>query len=249
MNVAFLLSSSSVLAYCLSENYTIIIQTSTERKNNVLQTQLIVPYTKYNSIVKGYHKGVSQRGKVKSTTNTSMIYGETGRFPLASDINVQIVKYWLKILRMENTSYVKLLLVYNEMFQNPTKLEWIKYMKILLCSSGFSGVWEQQLVHDERKFIKHFEQLCRDMYIQEGFNDIQCSSRCRMYEEIKQVHITDDKPEAYLTININIKVRTSFTKFRLSSQKLLVEQGRWTISKLDYKLRKYTLCNSGDKDS
>ena len=146
---------------------------------------------------------------------------------------------------MENTCYVKLLLVYNEMFQNPTKLEWIKYMKILLCSSGFSGVWEQQLVHDERKFIKHFEQRCRDMYIQEGFNDIQCSSRCRIYKEIKQVH----KPEAYLTININIKVRTSFTKFRLSSQKLLVVQGRWTISKLDYKLRKYTLCNSGDKDS
>ena len=80
------------------------------------------------------------------------------------------------------------------------------------------------------------------MYIQDGFNDIQSSSRCRMYKEIKQVH----KPEAYLTININRKVRTSFTKFRLSSHKLLVERGRWTISKLDYKLRKCTLCNSGD---
>ena len=53
-------------------------------------------------------------------------------------------------------------------------------------------------------------------------------------------------PEAYLTVNINRKVRTSFTKFRLSSHKLLVERGRWTISKLDYKLRKCTLCNSGD---
>ena len=54
-----------------------------------------------------------------------------------------------------------------------------------------------------------------------------------MYKEIKQVH----KPEAYLTVNI----RTSFTKFRLNSHKLLVERGRWTISKLDYKLRKCTL--------
>ena len=51
---------------------------------------------------------------------------------------------------------------------------------------------KQQLVHDERKFIKHFEQRCRDMYIQDGFNDIQSSSRCRMYKEIKQVI----KPEA-----------------------------------------------------
>ena len=71
---------------------------------------------------------------VKSTTNTSMIYAETGRFPLASDINLQIIKFLLKILRMENTSHVKL--VYNEMFQNPTKHEWIKYVKTLLCSSG-----------------------------------------------------------------------------------------------------------------
>ena len=63
-----------------------------------------------------------------------------------------------------------------------------------------------------------------------------------MYKEIKQVH----KPESYLTININKNVRTSFTKFRLSSHKLLVERGRWTISKLDYELRKCTLCNSGD---
>ena len=83
-----------------------------------------------------------------------MIYAETGRFPLAIDINVQIIKYWLKILRMESNSYVKL--VYNEMLQDPTKHKWIKYVKTFLCSSGFSGAWEQQLVHDERKFIKTF---------------------------------------------------------------------------------------------
>ena len=48
------------------------------------------------------------------------------------------------------------------LLHNPTKHEWIKYVKTRLCSSGFSGVWEQQLVHDQRKFIKHFEQRCRD---------------------------------------------------------------------------------------
>ena len=98
------------------------------------------------------------------------------------------------------------------------------------------------MVHDERTFIKHFEQRCIDMYIQDSFNDNQSSSRCRMYKEIKQVH----KPEAYLTINLNKNVCTSFTKFRLSSDKLLVERGRWTISRLDYKLRKCIYCNSGD---
>ena len=49
--------------------------------------------------------------------------------------------------------------------------------------------------------------------MQNGFNEIRESSRCRMYKEIKQVH----KPERYLTININKNLRTTFTKFRLSS--------------------------------
>ena len=38
------------------------------------------------------------------------------------------------------------------------------------------------------------------MFKQDGFNDIQSSSRCWMCNEIKQVH----KPEVYLTVNINI---------------------------------------------
>ena len=57
-------------------------------------------------------------------------------------------------------------------------------LSIYLCNISI----KQQLVHDERKFMKHFEQRCRDMYIQNGFNDIQSSSRCRLYKEIKQVH-------------------------------------------------------------
>ena len=41
-------------------------------------------------------------------------------------------------------------------------------LSIYLCNFFM----KQQLVHDERKFIKHFEQRCRDMYIQDSFNDI-----------------------------------------------------------------------------
>ena len=77
------------------------------------------------------------------------------------------------------------------------------------------------MVHDERTFIKHFEQRYRDMYLQDGFNDVQSNSRCRMYKEIKHVY----KPEVFLAVNINNKVCTSFTKFRLSSHKLLLERG------------------------
>ena len=42
------------------------------------------------------------------------------------------------------------------------------------------------------------------------------------------------------------KLRSSYTKFRLNSHKLLVERGRWMKPKLQYEMRKCTLCDSED---
>ena len=57
-----------------------------------------------------------------------MIYAETGRFPLAIDINVQIIKYWLKFLRMESNSYVKLVYVCVVFVVN----RYFKYLSLLI---------------------------------------------------------------------------------------------------------------------
>ena len=59
--------------------------------------------------------------EVKSSTNTSVIFAETGKFPLAIDTNLQIIKYWVQILSSEESCYIKL--VYSEMFLNPLKHE------------------------------------------------------------------------------------------------------------------------------
>ena len=53
-------------------------------------------------------------------------------------------------------------------------------------------------------------------------------------------------PESYLSVWMDKKLRTSYTKFRLSSHKLLVERGRWMKHKLQYQMRKCTLCDSED---
>ena len=36
--------------------------------------------------------------RVKQSTNTSMIYAETGRFALSVSLTLSIVKYWLKVI-------------------------------------------------------------------------------------------------------------------------------------------------------
>ena len=92
----------------------------------------------YEALEQYHTRFIKRTLGVKSSTNTSMIFAETGRFHLAIDVNIPIIKYCVKILRSGESSYIKL--VYSEMFQNPTKHEWIRYVKNLLCSSGFSGI-------------------------------------------------------------------------------------------------------------
>ena len=80
------------------------------------------------------------------------------------------------------------------------------------------------------------------MYMQHCLSEINSSSRCRLYKELKQVFT----PESYLSVRMDKKLQTSYTKFRLNSNKLLVERGRWMNPKLQYEMRKCTLCDSED---
>ena len=87
-----------------------------------------------------------------------------------------------------------------------------------------------------------FEQRCADTHAQSCHEQIQQSSRCRLYKELKENH--DIEP--YLRRNISYTLRITFTKMRLSSHKLLVERGRWVKPKINYCDRLCTLCHKHD---
>ena len=62
--------------------------------------------SKYVSLEQFHTKFLRKTLQVKCNTNTSMVYAETGRYPLLVTINYQIIKYWLKILTSPDTSYM-----------------------------------------------------------------------------------------------------------------------------------------------
>ena len=72
--------------------------------------------------------------------------------------------------------------------------------------------------------------------------DIQLSSRCRLYKELKDNH--EIKP--YLQRNVNRALRITLTKLRLNRHKLLIESGRWLKAKIEYGDRLCTLCSKID---
>ena len=71
---------------------------------------------------------------------------------------------------------------------------------------------------------------CADTHAQSSHEQIQHSSRCRLYKELKENH--DIEP--YLRRNICCTPRITFTKLRLSSHKRLVKRGRWVKPKINY---------------
>ena len=180
---------------------------------------------------------------VKSSTNSVMVYAETGRYPLAIYVNMCMIKFWFKIL---NSHIHKLIhIVYQHLLHQPCMGEWLSHVKNILCINGFGHVWINQGVDNQKQFLNAFEIRCRDIYSQQCLSEIRDSSRCRMYEEIKPSF----SASYYVKFNIHKNLRICFTKLRLSSHKLLVERGRWIKPKVAYNERRCTLCNySGIQD-
>ena len=84
---------------------------------------------------------MKQTLKVKMTTNSCVVYAETGRFPLCVFINMCMIKHSLKILNMNVKQLVHV--AHREMFQHQEQHAWIRHIKDLLCCHGFGNIWNQ----------------------------------------------------------------------------------------------------------
>ena len=163
----------------------------------------------YNVVEKFYLKFLKRTLNVKMSTNTSMIYAETGRYPLTIDIKVSMIKQWIKIIHSSEDRLIWQ--VYNSMKESPTTVNkrnnWAMQIKDMLCTSGFRFIWEQQAVSNKERFLSCFKTRCQDMYMQQCFSDMNSGSRCRLYRHIKE----DFQLEPYLRKNYNRDLRQCLT--------------------------------------
>ena len=80
---------------------------------------------------------------VKKGTQNDFVYGELGSLNCQYVQYFIIIKYWIKILHVNDNKYVKK--VYNMLkygFEsNPDKKNWCSLLYSLLCSLGFNDAW------------------------------------------------------------------------------------------------------------
>lgn len=197
--------------------------------------KLITPILGYCSEVWGYHEAcilekihlqfLKQMLGVRTKTQNNFVYGEVGRFPLQTYRIVSVIRYWLKIVSLDNRKLSKI--IYDIMLQdldnNPRIKNWASNVQYILQKFGFNHVWLNQVVENNNLFLRIFKQRVKDNFIQNWQSQINDSTRAQTYTLFAEFAF-----QTYLDKISVVKYRYAFTWLRTSSHRLEIETGRWT---------------------
>ena len=182
--------------------------------------------------------------KVKKSTPTCFVYKECNVYPLYYDRIFRIIKYWLKILLLEDNNPLKILYYTTiELFKNDSFVKsncWAINIRNLLFKNGFGHIWVNQMLGVNKNFLNVFKRRIKDSFWQSINAEIESLSHNRLYRHL------NDKSNNYLFSLPNNHIRTAITRLRLSSHSLNVERGRW--KKIEYADRKCNVCEDIDDE-
>ena len=162
---------------------------------------------------------------VKKSTNLSALYGELGRVPFIIQRKFNMIKYWVKLLK-SNDSFLpkKMYRILKDDADSGNSYNgsnWASYIKSLLDNLGLSYIWLQQGEIDIP--LQLIKQRIFDHYYQTWYTDINNYNRLITYARFKH----EFHRENYLDFIANKKYKVALTRFRLSSHDLRIERGRY----------------------
>ena len=170
-----------------------------------------------------------------------MVYGELERYPLYVTRYCRIIKFWLKILRFDNSKLIKLPhnCSFHEYLGDDSLKNWMTQVKDLLYVTGFGHDWFAQGVANEQEFLRHFKLRMKDIYLQDWNMKLSEKSKARAYS----LFVSNLKVQKYLCEVKVAKHRIALTRLRMISDNLCIETGRWENPPSALADRKCTFCN------
>ena len=179
--------------------------------------------TQVHHSIEGVHlKFCKKQLGVGSNTPSDAVLGECGSFPLYIKCHTNVIKYWLKIISLEEHSLVKA--CYNLLLSQMTlgRENWASNIKHLLYRHGFGYIWEDQFVENASVFISSFNARLKDNFVQIWNASRNETSKLCLYNLYKLYF----QPELYLSINVPRRLRRYLAKFRTGNINLEIELGR-----------------------
>ena len=219
--------------------------------------KIVAPCTLYGAEIYGFkncsqletlqHKYLKYALKLKNSTPTSMILGETGYLPLEYHIKIKIMGFWVSLIsgNRDKLSYKMYFLCLTLFNDGLLEFEWLNYIKSILDECGLTYVFENQLGYEHR-WLKNFlipkiKLTLKDLFFQKWGNDVERSSKCFFYRHFNA------KPtlQRYLKI-LQPSDWIPIIKFRTANHRLPIEIYSWQITYKERNKRVCTMCNSGD---
>lgn len=84
---------------------------------------------------------------VEKSTNLMAIYGELGRFPMSVIRKLNMIRYWIKVIKENETSLVKqvyIMMKRDADLNNSNKKNWASDIKHMLENYGLGDIWLYQ---------------------------------------------------------------------------------------------------------
>ena len=175
---------------------------------------------------------------VDRRTPNDLVYGEVGRFPIQINACVHCIRYWLKLMRLEEHRLP--LRAYKMLFNldQRGKTNWVTNVRKTLCANGFSCVWHNQGVGCLNAFIREFRQRLIDIRWQAWDDHVNTNDRFSLYRQFK----TLTGVEPYLMLNLNRHIRYTVTRFRFGVSDIKVHRSRFKVYNVDdLKCRLWTM--------
>jgi len=176
---------------------------------------------------------------VPNGTPNLMIYGDTGRYPLYVKAILRCVKYWLRILSMDNKRYPQK--VYQMMIHTTnSNYSWAKRIKDLLYDYDFEDVWREQNVPSANAFLKELKRRLVYRYVEYWNTALYTSRRYSFFRMFKYIHGI----EQYLFDLDKPVFRNLYVQFRLGVSELCIHRCRYSETSTYL----CPSCNESDED-
>ena len=124
-------------------------------------------------------------------TPNKCVYGDLGRYPLFVNSCIRAVKYWFKLLHMNENRLPKQAYYMQINMELNGKWCWPSRLRDL-CKFGFGFVWLQKSVGNERAFLAILKERLCDDFNEEWTTAINSSERFCLYASFKSNLLTEN---------------------------------------------------------
>lgn len=188
---------------------------------------------------------------VKTQTSSLTVYGETGRYPLELRQKEMAVKYWVRLIQLNDNDPLKH--IYKELLRVHISggNTWCKTVMSVLHSIDHINLWEAHIDGVEtisvKPLLSKLKVTLEQQYKSTWYSDICDSVKhpvLRTYKLFKNSHHV----ETYLLSVKNAGHRKNITRFRVSSHDLEIEKGRHCRPKIPASDRLCKFCSANAVD-